>query len=319
VDREDPGVRWLLGSKDPSVRYLTLTEVLGKAEGSGEVRAAKQRIPYGPRLRALLSGPRADGGFGVDWYKKWAGATWRLVSAVELGVPPESVVARRAANFVLSHLPLRRSEPHRIRGRFRLHASVIGNPLGVCSRLGMADDPRVRRMAHSLVRWQWPDGGWNCDSSEEARHSSFYESLATLWGLNEYFRATKDGGVRTAVERAAELFLQHRLFRSCHGDRVIDPRWTRLHYPVYWHYDILQALRVLERTGKLSDPRTREALELLESKRSKDGTWQAEGRFWRRGPAHAANTEVVDWGDRGPNEMITLNALRVLTASGRSL
>jgi hypothetical protein len=194
---------------------------------------------------------------------------------------------------------------------------VIGNPVGVCARLGMGDDPRVRHFAHSLVRWQWPDGGWNCDSSTEARHSSFYESLAPLWGLNEYLRATGDDTVRPAVDRAAELFLRHRLFRSCHGARVVDPRWVRLHYPVYWHYDTLQSLRVLGRAGKLGDPRTREALDLLESKRAPDGRWPVEARFWRRGPATAANTEVVNWGGSGPNELITLNALRVLVASGR--
>jgi hypothetical protein len=317
MDREEPGVRWLLRSKDPSVRYFALTDLVGETERSGEVRATKQQIPKGARLRALLSGQRADGGFGVDWYKKWAGATWRLVSAVELGVPAESETAHRAANYVLAHVPLRRAEPHQIRGRFRLHASVLGNPLGVGARLGMAGDPRVRRIAHSLVRWQWPDGGWNCDPSKDARHASFYESLATLWGLSEYLLATNDDAVRAAVDRAAELFLQHRMFRSCHGDEIIDPRWTRLHYPVYWHYDVLQGLRVLQRAGRLSDPRTREALDLLESKRARDGTWHVEGRFWRRGPANAPNTEVVDWGSHGPNEMITLNCLRVLAGSGR--
>lgn len=70
------------------MRYLALTDILGKTESSTEVRAAKKQISRGPRLRALLSGQRADGGFGTHWYKKWAGATWRLVSAVELGVPP---------------------------------------------------------------------------------------------------------------------------------------------------------------------------------------------------------------------------------------
>jgi hypothetical protein len=317
VERDAPGVRWLLRSRDPSVRYLALTEVLGKSERSAEVDAAKRQIPRGPRLRALLSGQDADGGFGVDWYKKWAGATWRLVSAVELQVPPRSPAARRAANYVLSHVPLSRSEPHVVRGTPRLHASVIGNPLGCCARLGMADDPRVQRIAHSLVRWQWPDGGWNCDASASAHHSSFYESLSTLWGLSEYLQASKDEAVRPAVDRAAELFLRHRLFRSCHGEEVMDPRWTRLHYPVYWHYDILQALRVLQRAGKLDDPRTAEALDLLESKRSPDGTWPVESRFWRPGPANAANSEVVDWGSSGPNEMITLNALRVLVGAGR--
>jgi hypothetical protein len=317
LDREHPGVRWLLQSKDPSVRYFALTDILRMPASSGEVRAAKQQIPSGARLHALLSGQRADGGFGVDWYKKWAGATWRLVSAVELGVDPENVVARRAAEYVLDRVPLIRFEPHQIRGLFRLHASVLGNPLGVCSRLGMARDPRVQRIARSLVRWQWPDGGWNCDSSVNARHSSFYESLATLWGLNEFFRATNDDTVRASVDRAAELFLKHRLFRSCHGEKVMDPRWTKLHFPVYWHYDILQALRVLDRVGKLGDPRCREALDLIQSKRGHDGTWLADARFWRRGPRSAANTEVVDWGGVGPNEMITLNSLRVLVASGR--
>ena len=54
-----------------------------------------------------------------------------------------------------------------------------------------------------------------------------------------------------------------------------------------------------------------------DGERPADGTWHAEGRFWHGGPADAANTEVVDWGDHGPNEMITLNELRVLNASGR--
>jgi hypothetical protein len=299
------------------VRYLALTEILGEPERSAEVRAAKRLIPGGTRLRALLSGQRADGGFGVDWYKKWAGATWRLVSAVELGVSPESATARRAAEHVLARLPLSRGEPHEIRGRVRVHASVFGNPLGFCSRLGMASDPRVQRIAGSLVRWQWPDGGWNCDSSKDATHSSFYESLVPLWGLNEYLRVTNDGRVRSAVDRAAELFLKHRLFRSCHGDEVMDPRWLRLRYPVYWHYDILQALWVLDRAGRLKDPRTREALVLLEAKRADDGTWHSEGRYWRGGPPNASSTEVVNWGVNGPNEMITLHALDVLVGAGR--
>jgi len=299
------------------VRYFALTDLLGETERAPRVRTVKRKILEGDRLRLLLSGQRRDGGFGVHWYKKWAGATWRLVSAVDLGVPSDHEPARRAAVHVLSHLPGPRYEPRRIRGRTRVHASVVGNPLGVCARLGLADDPRVAHIAHALVRWQWPDGGWNCDSSPEARHSSFYESLAPLWGLTEYLRVTGDGAVRPTIDRAAELFLRHRLYRSCRGEGVSDPRWMKLHYPLYWHYDFLQALRVVHAAGKLKDPRTADALDLLESKRSSDGTWPAEARFWRVGPVGAPNTEVVDWGASGPNEMITLNALRVLHAAGR--
>ena len=78
---------------------------------------------------------------------------------------------------------------------------------------------------------------------------------ATLWGLNEYLRVTGDDDVRKTVDRAAEFFLKHRLFKSCNGDKVINTEWVKLHYPVYWHYDILQALRVLSLVGRLGDPR----------------------------------------------------------------
>jgi len=91
---------------------------------------------------------------------------------------------------------------------------------------------------------------------------------------------------------------------------------------LYWHYDILQALTILHRAGKLGDPRTREAIELVESKRREDGRWRPEGYYWslkRKELAKLAvsNVEVVDWGRNGPSEMITLNALRVLKAAGR--
>ena len=175
----------------------------------------------------------------------------------------------------------------------------------------------MKVLAQSLLEWQCPDGGWNCDKDERAGHSSFYESLAPLWGLIEYHRATGDGGCLNVVRRAAELFLRHRLFRSEKDGAVINPEWLQLHYPLYWHYDILQALVILSRLGPLTDERLQEALDTVEHKRLPDGRWQAEGFFWHAPGKRTSNVEVVDWGRRGPNEMITLNALRVLRSANR--
>jgi hypothetical protein len=318
--RGDPAVRWLLESEDPSVRYLTLTEVLEEAPDAAEVRSAHEGIPAGPKVRALLAGQRPDGDFGVHPYKKWEGAHWRLVSLVELAVPAGFPPAVAATEGVLkwltgpSHLPgvTKRNGPD------RLHASMEGNALAVCSRLGLQDDARVGRLVETLLDRQWADGGWNCDSDPEAEHSSFYETLAPMWGLLEFHKATGDLDSLRAAERAAEFFLRHRLFRSESTGEVIHQEWPKLHYPLYWHYDVLQGLLMLSRLGKLPDSRAEEALDIVEGRRLSDGTWRPGGYYWYPPGTKGSNVEAVDWGRGGPNEMITLNALRVLKAAGRS-
>ena len=96
---------------------------------------------------------------------------------------------------------------------------------------------------------------------------------------------------------------------------MIHRAWLAPHYPPYWHYHILQALLVLSRMGKAGDPRASDALDELQRRRLPDGRWQPGGRCWKP-PGSTAPPEVVDWGRSGPNEMITLNALRVLETAG---
>src|SRR3989441_1793775 len=321
---EDPAVKWLLESGDPSISYLTLTEILDRPSDSKEVLASKKEIPNGPIVKTLLSGQQADGGFGAHPYQKWTGAHWRLISLVELGISPGFRPAVKATNLVLKWLlgEAHLSNVPKINGRYRRCASQEGNALAVCSRLGLAEDPQVVKLAESLVGWQWADGGWNCDREPDAEHSSVNESLSTLWGLVEYQRATGDRDFLKPIERASAFFLLHHLFRSDHTGDVIHPDMIKLHYPLYWHCDILQELMILSRAGKLGDPRTREALDIVEKKRSPDGLWHAEDYYWnmkRKASTKLkeSNVEVVDWGRKGPNEFITLNALRVLKSSGR--
>src|SRR6266851_1213421 len=87
MDIKDPAVNWLLDSGDPSIRYLTLAEILDRPSDSNEVLEAKNQIPNGPIVKTLLPGQRADGGFWVHPYRKWTGAHWCLVSLVEPGIP----------------------------------------------------------------------------------------------------------------------------------------------------------------------------------------------------------------------------------------
>ena len=258
-------------------------------------------------IAGLLAGQRADGGFAVHPYSKWTGAHWRLVSLIELGVPRTSLEANRAADQVLDWIAAP-DDPIVIAGRERRHASMAGNALAVCSRLGKHRDKRVRHLVEVLLRSQWPDGGWNCDQNPEATHSSFHESLAPIWGLVEYHRETGDQRAWDAAQSAGDLLLRHEVFKSTRTGKPINPEWLHIHWPHYWHYDFFHGLRALSMLGKAKDPRAAAAMEHLESLRQPDGSWRASGRrYWRR------ETEAVDWGDA--HHVITAAAERILPVS----
>ena len=273
----------------------------------------------GPLVRGLLRGQERDGGFGVHPYQKWGGAHWRLISLVELGIPADDERAHAAAETVLDWLT---SDGHRSRiqvidGLTRRCASQEGNALAVCCRLGMAGDPRVELLARSLAEWQWPDGGWNCDKKATGRRSSFNESLPPMWGLHEYWLATGERWARESADRTAELLLEHSLFRALETWEPIHPGWLVAHYPPYWHYEVPQALLILLADGQAGRPARRRGSRPARRPPARRRPLAQGPAWWRPPGSSGSNVEVVDWGGRGPSEMTTLNALRVLKAAGR--
>jgi len=305
----EDAIEWLLASPEPAVAFLTRRDLLGE-----EAEPDAEEIRVGPVVRALL-----DADTSAHPYKKWQGAHWRLVSLVELGIPCGDERALAGAEQVLDWLT---GDGHRrgirtIDGLVRRCASQEGNALAVCCRLGMADDARVQLLARSLVEWQWPDGGWNCDRRATGRRSSFNESLPPMWGLHEYFVATGDTAARDAARRTAELLLEHHLFRALRTGEPIKAGWLVPHYPPYWHYDAPQALLVLSRMGLAADPRASDAVDILVSRRRADGTWRAGPSWWSAPGRAQSNVEIVDWGATLPHQMVTLNALRILEAARR--
>ena len=255
--------------------------------------------------------------YGGHPYGKWRGAFWRLVSLAELGAAGHAGVLA-AAEDALRWLanPRRLGSFPTFDGRVRRCASQDGLALFACCRVGVPPDDRLRAIAESLVKTQWPDGGWNCDRRPEASHSSFNETWGPIAGLAAYARATDDDRARVASERGADLLLRHRVYQSHRTGEPAHPAVLNLRYPAYWHYDVRVGLTTLERSVGLADPRTADALDLLESKRRPDGTWRTEGRLWKRPGAKGSNVEVVDWGEMA-NELLTERALSILRAAGR--
>ena len=103
--------------------------------------------------------------------------------------------------------------------------------------------------------------------------------------------------------------------------KPIDRRFLLLHYPCYWHYDVLFALKVMREAGRLADPRCAPALALLRGKQRKDGGFSADERYWTRGPSKSRRS-LVDWGPTSParaNPFVTADALLVLSPARSAL
>jgi hypothetical protein len=252
--------------------------------------------------------------YGVHPYGKWRGAFWRLVALVDLGIERGHADALDAAEQVLVWLRspsrLRAMKKRTFEGRVRRCATQEGLALHACCRLGLAEDPRVVAIAESLVETQWPDGGWNCDIRPQVTHSSFNETWGPVLGLAEF-------GDDRATGRGVEFLLRHRVVFSHRRKVVAHPAFVKLRYPPYWHYDLLVGLRTLAAAGALADPRTADALDMLESKRQPDGTWRVEGRWWKRPGSKGSNVEVIDW-ERVADGLLTQRARGVLIAAGRA-
>jgi hypothetical protein len=104
---------------------------------------------------------------------------------------------------------------------------------------------------------------------------------------------------------------------------IIDPDFTRLHYPCYWHYDILFGLKVMAESGYIEDPHCRLALDILESKRLSDGGFPSEGKYYRTGEKAKSGRSLVNWdryrlpSNRHASAFVTLDAVYVLQRAGR--
>jgi hypothetical protein len=328
----------LLRSPEPSIRWKTRVHVLGENPEASSLRALREEIRESRRVRTLLSGVRLGRpGTLRRVYNKWQGLHWVLASLADLGYPPGDDRLLPLRDRVLDvwfgpayftefdaeteKAAYRRRGVPRVRGRYRRCASQQGNALRSVLALGIADE-RASALAERLLHWQWPDGGWNCSRRPEADTSSFMETLLPMLALAAYAREVRDAKARAAVDRAAEVFLRRRLFRRVSDGRVIRPEFVELHYPLYWHYDVLGGLKAMARLGKIGDPRCAEALDLLEEKRLPDGGWPAEQRYYAvSSKTFRANADWVDWGRSGArrmNEWVTVDALAVLRAAKRT-
>jgi hypothetical protein len=147
------------------------------------------------------------------------------------------------------------------------------------------------------------------------------ESILPLRALALYGSTMHNNEATEASKRAAEVFLKRRLYLKQNTGDPIKAGFTALHYPLYWHYDILHALKIMAEAGFISDERCHPAIDLLLSKQLPDGGWPAEQKYYKAADELKLGNDSINWGGtskRRMNEWVTADALFVLKSLNRT-
>ena len=301
---------------DPFYRFNFLTQVLGFCLDDQEIKVMIEDLSNSKLVNSLFNSFQTNISTKKHPYKKWNGTHWCLSILADLHYPLSNPLLEKAReyefNWVLSSNHLKNIRT--INSKTRFCASQEGNALFSIMRLKL-DNGRAKNIKDRLIEYQWEDGGWNCDKREETKNSSYNESLIPLRGLNEYYLQTNDSSVKPAIERATELFLKRQLFKRISDGNIIHPDIINLSYPAYWHYNIIDALKVLGEIKYFKDSRIMDAVQLLLEKQQENNGFPAEKKYYQCNHDDKSLYSSYNWGGankRKSNPWVTLAVLSML-------
>lgn len=298
---------WLMEG-DPAIRWQTMRDLLGAPEQAW--KAEQQRTLQAGWGADLLARQAGDAGWGGGIYSpKWTSTTYTLLMLHALGIPPDCEAAQHGAQLMIAQLLGPRCDAAFQRNLAALDRCIVG----MCLELAVyfqVDDARIEAIVENLLSEVMGDGAWNCRRGRRPapQHSSFHTTFNVLAGLREYIerrQGAQHSDALAAEQRALDLVLQHRLYKSDHTGEVIDPKFTRLAFPYRWHYDVLRGLEYLARAGAPRDSRAHDAIDLLCAKRDAQGRWPVQQKYFGK---EYFTMETVG----KPSRWNTLRALRVL-------
>jgi len=327
VKRDSPVVRWLLEGDQPSVRFLTLTELLGRPAGDPEVKSAKDSITKTGWAKDILDNQLPGGVWASEkslFMPRFHATFWMLLILSDFGLTRENPRIDIASQSWLKHNATKDGGFSQS-GKGNGHLCITGNSARALVKFGYADHPKVKSAFEWLVKNQAELGGWSCwNFGKPPYRGRTLDSWEPLSAFAVYPRQKWTRSMKIACERGAEFFLERELHKQ--GARW-EP-WYRFHYPIHYYYDLLVGLEFMTALGYSRDRRLGYAISLLKEKRRQDGKWIADANRPEESPSLAAFRKkhpksndltpyVIEEPGR-PSKMITLTALRILARLGES-
>ncbi len=321
----DAVLAWLLEPGDPSIRYLTLVELLGRSQRDAQVRETRSAIMETGPVPKILAKQRED----TYWEKQedfyegaiYKGTVWTLILLAELRADGDDPRIRNACEFILDWSQDRGSGGFAYRGtrdaggeHERVLPCLTGNMVWALARFGYLNDSRWKQGVEWITKYQrFDDGatpapkGWPFSTRRSCwgRHTCHMGVVKAIKALAEIPASRRTKAVKQTIESGVEYLLAHHIHKRSHDlNRVSRPQWLKLGFPWLWDSDILEILEILTRLG-CRDERMAEALEVVEAKQQPQGYWLLEDDYYGR-----LQTNIEKRGR--PSKWVTLNALRVL-------
>jgi len=292
-------IPWLMERSDPSVRYWTLTKLLGRAEEDAEVIEMRQAImKRGPAVEILshyAGGGRWDGERSY-YTHKYTSTHWQLLLLAELGADGRDERIAAACQHMIDEVY---SE-----GRSTVWPCFHGNFVGYLHALGHGEDERVRQFEAELAD-AGTTGKWHCEINDDLPCA--WGAARALWGLGRIPTGERSDAIQEAIDSGVRFLGRFKLREGNYPSS--GPRhklWERISFPLFYQADVLFTLRALADLGRVNDkPTFRKAVVWLEHRRCGDGRWNGANPYGSRMWTQLEKS-------RRPSKWITWQALYVV-------
>lgn len=292
-------LEWLQEKTNPSVRYFTLTQLFKRPLTDPEISETMKDIMTTGIVPAILAKQEEGGYWGAPerfYTDKYKGTVWQMMILAELCADGSDSRIKKMAEFILENsqestdysFSYRRSEKTGGGLASGVIPCLTGNMVWSLVRLGFSEDERVKKGIEWICKYQRADDGIN-----KAPKLPLYERYEMCWGKHTCFMGVvkslkalaeippeeRNKEVNDKIEQLTEYLLVHKIHKKSHDPlKISRPGWLKLGFPLMYQTDILEILEILTNLG-YHDPRMEEAIEILRSKRTKEGRWKLENSF----------------------------------------
>ena len=331
----DNALSWLLepDEANPGVRFFALRDLMGRGSDDPDVRAAQAAVMQSGPVPAILAVQQSDGswpGASDGYYPKYRGTVWSVTFLAQFGADGNDTRVRAACAYVLEHI--RTKAPY---GGFAYNGTpsgfihcLEGNLTAAMIDSGWLGDAGLGEAIDWLARSVTGDGvapaddkhaparyyrsgnsgpGFACAANEH--QPCAWGAVKVMLALGKIPPAQRTAAVDKAIAAGVDFLLSR---DPAVADYPIpsyatkpNGSWFQFGYPIGYVTDALQNLEVLTALNCGTDSRLHNAVDLVLSKRDKDGRWAMtytyNGKIW------------ADIEQKGkPSKWVTLRALRML-------